>query len=280
MSEIPRCPFCGNKPEKVGAFSAQCRGLVDGKDIHNTIVMNNEAWNRRTPAPEGEAVAWGCFDANGLDDKMVYRDRRRAEDAAFAFTPSLTVNALYASPVVPVGSGEAVAALRARYEKVKATPYSPGTPAERMKEGELHGLNTALAIVMALDDRLASPVVPVGVSKDQEATVVNALIAFANAVEGQSRSRRMALACEHTKALVAALRPTDTWWRDIATAPRDGTEFQGWIGQWEPRCRFNPETEAFETWGRVDYDENGWEVSDVATHWMPLPSAPTDTGRE
>jgi hypothetical protein len=43
------------------------------------------------------------------------------------------------------------------------------------------------------------------VDKDQEATVVNALIAFANAVEGQSRSRRMALACEHTKALVAAL---------------------------------------------------------------------------
>jgi hypothetical protein len=51
----------------------------------------------------------------------------------------------------------------------------------------------------------ASPVVPVGVGKDQEATVVNALIAFANAVEGQSRSRRMALACQHTKALVAAL---------------------------------------------------------------------------
>jgi hypothetical protein len=55
------------------------------------------------------------------------------------------------------------------------------------------------------DGLAASPVVPVGVAKDQEATVVNALIAFANAVEGQSRSRRMALACEHTKALVAAL---------------------------------------------------------------------------
>jgi hypothetical protein len=60
------------------------------------------------PAPEGEVVAWGCFDANGLDDKLVYRDRRRAEDAAFAFTPSLTVKPLYASPVVPVGVRERV----------------------------------------------------------------------------------------------------------------------------------------------------------------------------
>ena len=59
------------------------------------------------PAPEGEVVAWGCFDTNGLDDKLVYRDRRRAEDAAFACTPSLTVKPLYASPVFPVGGGEA-----------------------------------------------------------------------------------------------------------------------------------------------------------------------------
>jgi len=59
-----------------------------------------------TPAPEGEAVAWGCFDANGLDDKLVYRDQRRAEDAAFAFTPSMTVKALYASPVVSAGREE------------------------------------------------------------------------------------------------------------------------------------------------------------------------------
>ena len=62
MSEkLKDCPFCGNKPEKVGAFSAECRGLVDGKDIHNTIVMNNEAWNRRTAAPEGEVACVIAF---------------------------------------------------------------------------------------------------------------------------------------------------------------------------------------------------------------------------
>jgi len=54
--ELAGCPFCGGVPERVGAFSAQCRGIVNGKDIHNTIVMNNAAWNRR--AAPMEAVAW------------------------------------------------------------------------------------------------------------------------------------------------------------------------------------------------------------------------------
>jgi hypothetical protein len=70
----------------------------------------------------------------------------------------------------------------------------------------------------------ASPVVPVGVAKDQEATVVNALIAFANAVEGQSRSRRMDLTCKHTKALVAALGTKDQGSRSKASVPTEGDQ--------------------------------------------------------
>jgi hypothetical protein len=75
-------------------------------------------------------------------------------------------------------------------------------------------------------------------------------------------------------------------WQPIASAPRDGTEFQAWtvclnparpcLGVWEPRCRFNPDTGAFEVWGRVDYDQDGWDA-DIGwepTHCMPFPAAP------
>jgi hypothetical protein len=79
------------------------------------------------------------------------------------------------------------------------------------------------------------------------------------------------------KELIAAAR-AGAGWQPIETAPKDGTEFQGWVGQWEPRCRFNPESETFETWGRVDYDEDGWDVFVPATHWMPPPDPPSDTG--
>ena len=70
-------------------------------------------------------------------------------------------------------------------------------------------------------------------------------------------------------------------WRTIESAPKDGTEFQAWCvrvdhGQWEPRCRFNPKTEAFEIWGRIDYDADGWDVYPAfePTHWMPFPLPP------
>jgi len=76
---------------------------IEGGEVVTWAECERRLLAARTPAPEGEAVAWGCFDANGLDDKLVYRDQRRAEDAAFAFTPSMTVKPLYTSPVVPVG---------------------------------------------------------------------------------------------------------------------------------------------------------------------------------
>lgn len=67
-------------------------------------------------------------------------------------------------------------------------------------------------------------------------------------------------------------------WQPIETAPKDGSEFQAFIINygWEPRARFNPETVAFEIWGRVDYDQDGWDFYPhmVPSHWMPLPAAP------
>lgn len=72
-----------------------------------------------------------------------------------------------------------------------------------------------------------------------------------------------------------------TGWQRIETAPRDGSEFQAWVasadhGGWEPRCRINPETEGFEIWGRVDYDEDGWDtyLHLTPTHWLPQPASP------
>lgn len=74
-----------------------------------------------------------------------------------------------------------------------------------------------------------------------------------------------------------SVNPRDDW-QPIASAPQDGTEFQVWCGQygWEPRARVNPETGALELWGRVDYDEEGWDVYPhmPATHWMPHPQSP------
>ncbi len=66
-------------------------------------------------------------------------------------------------------------------------------------------------------------------------------------------------------------------WQPIKTAPRDGTEFQTWLGFWEPRCRFRPDSEGLEIWGRVDYDLDGWADAShlTATHWMPQPAAPS-----
>lgn len=67
-------------------------------------------------------------------------------------------------------------------------------------------------------------------------------------------------------------------WQPIVTAPKDGTEFQAWIDKygWEPRCRINPESEAFEIWDRVDYDQDGWDFYPhmIPTHWMPHPHEP------
>lgn len=73
-------------------------------------------------------------------------------------------------------------------------------------------------------------------------------------------------------------------WRSIKDdpPPKDGTEFQGWvlngmnIGFWEPRCRFHPETGGLELWGRIGYDEDGWDSSIhwTLTHWQPQPVSP------
>jgi hypothetical protein len=55
----------------------------------------------RTPAPEGEVSLWGCADGNGIDPRLVFRDRPTAEQVAADM--NMVVQPLYAPPVVPVG---------------------------------------------------------------------------------------------------------------------------------------------------------------------------------
>ena len=58
------------------------------------------------------------------------------------------------SPEAP-DSGVVSDAIAAKYKQVKATTYTPGTPAERMKDGRLRGLNDALAIALIEEERAA-----------------------------------------------------------------------------------------------------------------------------
>lgn len=75
-------------------------------------------------------------------------------------------------------------------------------------------------------------------------------------------------------------------WRDIATAPKDGTEILGYgrvAGEisgegWEVRTVI-----LWEFDGESDFTGYNWRVAQTdgyalwmkATHWMPLPSPPT-----
>ena len=117
----------------------------------------------------------------------------------------------------------------------------------------------------------ASPVVPVGVSREEIAKTLferhwSAVSASPKWPGDDDGSYWLWLA----DAIIAALRPTDTGWRDIATAPRDGTEVLLWTGRFARAASFR---------------RGHWYACGASrpylrpiAHWMPLPPAPTDTG--
>lgn len=72
-------------------------------------------------------------------------------------------------------------------------------------------------------------------------------------------------------------------WKDISTAPKDGTEVIGRIGgksfamAWQDKHRDGDPAGwcyASYTWGGVLYEGNN-NLLDQPTHWMPLPTPPT-----
>jgi hypothetical protein len=71
-------------------------------------------------------------------------------------------------------------------------------------------------------------------------------------------------------------------WQPIETAPRDGT----WALFWQPANKQAGHPSARKTAVSVDQFSDEWprarhQLPEAKyTHWMPLPPAPTDTGRE
>jgi hypothetical protein len=84
-----------------------------------------EAWNRRTPAPEGVVVAWRFRTADrtfGQPGPWLYG----GEPIEGATPGYYEVQPLYASPVVPVGREEITAILAAAFEDHQRGAAAPG----------------------------------------------------------------------------------------------------------------------------------------------------------
>jgi len=194
----------------------------------------------RTPAPEGEAVAWRCSGRGRLTDDLDADHASLDAGGFLSCCPERDMKPLYASPVVPVGSRE---------EAVVASVTLEG------RQGEPAGMMT---VTLHMSDGSEVPII-----RDNGNVI--------------SHWARVGAAVQQ-----AALRPTDTGWRDIATAPKDGTKIDLWVtfekgsrraasAYWDTKS---------EDWMLDQWFLHQYAVEPVLHAWMPLPPAPTDTGRE
>lgn len=191
-------------------------------------------------------------------------------------------------------------------EKLNAWRTVPVEPTEAMmRAAELAGLGDPDEHHETVIARLwsamlaASPVVPVGVSREEiartlyEATparVIHPLPIHSLSwddikTKDPARADR---AYREADAILAALgtKGADTGWRDIATAPRDGTRLVLWdlsravFGSWRVDEGFSSKEPMWLDESYNDYSCGFASNPLEPTYWMPIPPAPTDTGRE
>jgi hypothetical protein len=115
------CPFCGglavrwDGEPRIVCNSSGCGGEAESE----------AAWNRRTPAPEGEVVCW--ISPKGLELLVMERTDIRALVRTGADDDFQTP--LYASPVVPVGSADTLERQAAKIKQLeKALAAIGNTP--------------------------------------------------------------------------------------------------------------------------------------------------------
>ena len=109
-TEISRCPFCGGDArtfEYDGANQATCGGKhIDcaGTDVVAPVAM----WNRRTPAPEGEA--WRTVPSEPTEAMIAAANALWGDSTGVNYVQlepeDFYAAMLAASPVVPVGREE------------------------------------------------------------------------------------------------------------------------------------------------------------------------------
>jgi hypothetical protein len=184
-----------------------------------------------------------------------------------------------ASPVVPVGSGEPVFWASEWQGKGGVSRATHPTEAEAVENAKWMG-----GRYYALGE--AAPVVPVGVSREEIIKAVRPVLDRHPMIDSSQSHKLDIQAGWVADAIIAALRPTDTGWRDITTAPKDGTMIL--VAYDDSAARTGRLEGPRERVYEAGWDEqqatfaarNGFLLHSAATHWMPLPPAPTDTGRE
>ena len=208
MSEkLLPCPFCGGEASAeqcvrvdyygdwvVGCDNEQCCAKPEVLAAIKSAAI--AAWNRRTPAPEGEVTRLLTYaNSHKLPDEepIGVTNLKWGDLRAFAGKP------LYASPAVPVGSGEPVA---------RATCQDCGGHIEgwicqscdrQFRENDAGDL--------VFEDQ---PVVPVGVSRENLLKAVRPVLDRHPMIDSSQSHKLDIQAGWVADAILAALRPADT----------------------------------------------------------------------
>ena len=224
MSEkLLPCPLCGGCPVLTEAMTehwVSCGTCGASGGMHGRLKLAVEAWNRRTPAPEGEVVCSGCEGHPVFPNvpcavcgasPVVPAPDGAACPTCNGVRPEFCSNAFHlASPVVPAPEGEA---WTARHIVFDGPPDHNGPRFIEVETPEGKSVNAGEW--RQRPDNLwelviASPVVPVGVSEAD----INELRVVCDTNQAATDDSRIVRADDLPigviRRILAALRPTDT----------------------------------------------------------------------